>query len=295
MNVKKLIFRATRPVTVPLTRVILKRHYKADKPLSGTKGAKKILILAPHMDDETIGPGGTVRKHADEGAEVHCVFTTDGSNSVSELNKEELMKVRMEEINAVKQILGLTNVYSLNLPDGRVVSDQAAQARLKDILEEVQPDIIYSTLFVDAHPDHTATAKILSDTLRLLPSFNCTVRLYEINCAIPPEYINCVVDISDTLKYKKAAIAQFQSQAIAFDGFLTLNRIKRKLTKSRVKAVEGFLELSVQELIRYDTSLDTFSYNYPDLFKQVNRTETLVWAIYQNLKKKREIYKKSLS
>lgn len=295
MNVKKLIFRVTKPVTIPLTNVVLKRHYKADKPLSGTKGAKKIVILAPHMDDETIGPGGTIKKHANEGAEIHCIFTTDGSKSVSDLSKEELMKVRMEEINAVKQILGLTKVHSLGLPDGRVVSDQAAQARLKEMLEEIQPDIIYSTLFVDAHPDHTATAKILSDTLKQMPESDYTIRLYEINCAIPPEYINCVVDISDTLKDKEAAIDQFQSQAIAFDGFLALNRIKRKLTKNKVNAVEGFLELSVQELIRHDNGLDNFSYNYPRLFKQVNRTDTLLWAIYQNRKLKREIYQKTLS
>src|SRR5579885_3094484 len=41
-------------------------------------GPEPVLVLAPHMDDEVIGPGGTLRRHVEAGAAVTVVFLTDG-------------------------------------------------------------------------------------------------------------------------------------------------------------------------------------------------------------------------
>ncbi|MBM7571337.1 PIG-L deacetylase family protein [Aquibacillus albus] len=292
MNLKELIINLFKPINIPMTKLILNNHYKGDKALSGTNHAKRVLILAPHMDDETIGPGGTIKRHADEGAEVHCVFITDGSNSVSDLPKEELIKARQREVENVKDILGLTDIHYMGLPDGEVASDEASQQQLLAIIKKVNPDMIYSTLLVDAHPDHTATARILADTIEQIPDLDCTIRQYEINCAIPPAYINCNVDISQTFDTKKAAIDKFESQAIAFDGFLALNKIKANIVNGQVRAVEGFLELSPDELVAHAKKIPTKDFSR--MFKQINRTDTLLWAIFKNLKAKQDMYRNSL-
>ncbi|WP_047984698.1 PIG-L deacetylase family protein [Ornithinibacillus californiensis] len=294
MNVKQLLITILKPINIPLTRFILQRHYKQEKQLSTTKNAKRILVFAPHMDDETIGPGGVIRKHANEGAEVHCVFVTDGSNSVSDLSKEELTRIRMEETEKVKHILGITSIQYLGLPDGKVRSNEESQSKFKEMIDQVKPDIIYTTSFIDAHTDHTQTAKTLADVLRNSEYQDVTIRMYEINCPIPPEFINCVVDISDTIEEKKKAINVFSSQKIAFDGFVELNRLKTNLIQEEVEAVEVFVEPTIDSFIQHCDKLATESKKFPAMFKQANRTDTLLWAIYKNLDAKKQFYKQSI-
>ncbi|GAA0487044.1 hypothetical protein GCM10008986_10610 [Salinibacillus aidingensis] len=295
MSIKEFIINISKPILTPITRFVLKRHYQASRPLTEVGKARKVLVLAPHMDDETIGAGGTLHKHTQTGAEVYCVFVTDGSNSVSDLDKTELTAARKNEINQVQGIIGFKDVYYMDLPDGKVKSNNESQEKLKSIIEKIQPDLIYCTPFVDAHPDHVATGEILSDTLRQM-NYSCMVRLYEINCPIPPDEINCIIDISDTLKYKKQAIDVFSSQAIAFDGFIELNYIKTELAATAsITAVEGFLELDSSSYYRQFSRLKEEGYDYTKLFKQANRTATLLWAVYQNYKLKKQIYQKRLN
>ena len=79
-----------------LTRVLLRQFARAARPylqsygllrtskifntscLVWEPGAEKVMVLAPHMDDETIGCGGTLARHVRAGASVTVVFLTDG-------------------------------------------------------------------------------------------------------------------------------------------------------------------------------------------------------------------------
>ncbi|WP_163539682.1 PIG-L family deacetylase [Gracilibacillus sp. YIM 98692] len=294
MNSKELILNILKPVNYPITKHFLSKYYQADNASAGTRNAKKVLVLAPHMDDETIGLGGTIKKHADEGADVYVTLITDGSNSVSSLSKEALTKKRLEEMEKVKSLLGIKDILYMGIPDGNVKSIEESQQKLQNIIEQTQPDIIYSTLFVDAHTDHTETAILLTDVIKRLSEPAFVVRLYEINCAIPPKYINCVVDISDTFDVKKHAIDTFQSQAIAFDGFIALNKWKSNLVKEKVEAAEVFLECQPQELEKQRQVTEQYKNQYPKIFKQINRTDTLLWAIFQSEKKKTQLYDQSI-
>ncbi|MGA9292739.1 MAG: PIG-L family deacetylase, partial [Ignavibacteriaceae bacterium] len=65
----------------------------------------KVLVLAPHFDDEVIGCGGTLYKHLQKGAEVTVAFLTDGRNgskSTSNLPLKELKKAE-EKIVAIRK------------------------------------------------------------------------------------------------------------------------------------------------------------------------------------------------
>ncbi|HEX7065264.1 MAG TPA: PIG-L family deacetylase [Bacillales bacterium] len=289
---KKLLMDLSKPLNLPITRAILKKHYRSSKPLSELNEVRRVLVLAPHMDDETIGLGGTIKKHAKAGAEVHCVFVTDGSGSVSALDQKALSEARKQEIDRVQEILGISHVYYLDLPDGSVRSDAASQMKLLDLLESVNPEMIYCPPFVDCHPDHTATTQLLSDALKQWQAGNSLIRLYEVNCPIPPGEINCVIDISNEFPDKKKAVNVFESQTIAFDGFLELNRIKTNLTNQHhINAAEVFVELPAKDFVEQFDRLAAKQYSYGTLFKQANRTVTLLWAVFQNYARKREIYK----
>ena len=63
---------------------------------------KKILVFAPHPDDETIGCGGTLLKHKENGDEISCVLATD-LRKFKNLSKE-LVSEKEKEIEKVKNI-----------------------------------------------------------------------------------------------------------------------------------------------------------------------------------------------
>ncbi|WP_281974563.1 PIG-L deacetylase family protein [Halobacillus litoralis] len=293
MNKKELVMNIVKPVNYPVTKALLTNHYQGERTPASLENEKKVLVLAPHMDDETIGPGGTLRQHADHGAEIHCLFMTDGGSSVSDLSVEELKQQRKEEIDQVTGILGLTDVSYMNIPDGHVSSSAANIDYVKEKIETINPDVIYCTPYIDAHPDHTATAQLLADTLNEMDRKQ-VVRLYEINCAFPPDVINFVVDTSKQHDQKVEATNVFASQAIAFDGFLELNKIKGHLTSPKVDAAEVFIEWKTEGFIRHCVAHESMSRKFPKRFKQVNRTDTLLWAIFKNYGLKKDLYRQTI-
>jgi len=274
----------------PVNRILLKRHYKIDQNLSDVGNYKRVLILAPHADDETIGAGGTLRLHANQGAEVSCLVLTDGAQSVTELSKGDLVQARKDEMEEVKNILGLKEVFYLDLEDGGVSSTSQTRDLLWKVIQKLKPDLIYSPPFIDAHQDHLATTKLLAETLAE-GDYECDIRLYEVNCPIPPSSINIVTDISNTLDAKEEAIKAFESQTIAFSGFIELAKIKGSANQGQSKTpVETFLHMKSKEFIKRYKRLPIEDYDFSKIFKQVNRSETLLWAIYKNYKLKEKIY-----
>ncbi|MFC4558006.1 PIG-L deacetylase family protein [Virgibacillus kekensis] len=289
--VKSLLMNIMRPIVNPITSLVLKSYYQDNLELTDISANKRVLILAPHMDDETIGLGGTIKKHKKYGADVYCVFVTDGASSVSDIEKEELSNIRKQEMTLVKDILGINHIYYMDLPDGNVKSNKESLAYLKDIIQEVNPDIIYTPPFVDAHKDHIATNKIVADTLEKLDK-KYSIRLYEVNCPLPKEKINIVVDVTEEYSDKVEAIEVFKSQVIAFDGFLFLNEIKKHMIQNKKsQKVETFLEVSSDQYINKMNQIWPIHENFPNQFKQVNRKVTLLWAIFKNIRYKRSLYK----
>src|SRR3989338_967471 len=70
--------------------------------------AQNVLVLAPHFDDETIGCGGTIRKHILGGNRVCVVYVTDGRKGIPDLaDKEKVTEIRKGEAKKALGILGV--------------------------------------------------------------------------------------------------------------------------------------------------------------------------------------------
>lgn len=125
----------------------------------------KILVVAVHPDDETIGCGGTLLKLKNEGAEIYwliatCVREEDGYDPAFVQN-------RSKEIEMVAQKYGFAGIYRLNLPSARIetVSFGEIVRRISAVIQEVQPDTVFLPFRGDVHSDH----RIVFDA-----SFSCT-------------------------------------------------------------------------------------------------------------------------
>ncbi|MBH0230707.1 PIG-L deacetylase family protein [Halobacillus yeomjeoni] len=291
---KRKLLKAAMPVISPANQIVIRNYYKDEKMLSELH-ARKVLLLAPHVDDETIGAGGTLMKHAKEGAETHVAFLTDGSGSFTKGEKEALVSARKKEAEKVQELLGLTSIDFYDAKDGQLTSDEPTRAWVRKKIESIQPEVIYAPVFVDCHPDHITTAQLVRDVVDEIQGYSPVIRLYEINTLLPKEEINCIVDISDFVSRKKQTIDVFQSQTIDFDGFLALQHWKTHLLGDhKVEAVETFLELSHEELKNRFDRLDG-RYKYSDHFKQANKEATLLYAMFKNLKFKEKVYEESRS
>ena len=294
MSIKNPIMKLAEPIVKPITKLILLKHYDRNKKISALESSQDVVILAPHMDDETIGLGGTIYNYQKQSTKVHCIFITDGASSNGKADRDQVSVLRKKEIDQVKGLLGISEVYYVDVPDGKVTGNQQAEQVIRELIKQINPKVIYTSSNVDAHPDHVGTAQLLASVLAKDESLAPLIRQYEINCPMPPDEINYVVDITEAFPIKKKATSVFKSQVIAFDGFLLLSEVKSNLVNNRsIKHVEGFIELPRKEFIARTSRLKEKNHPYPQLFKQANRSVTLLWAIFKNYKMKKRIYRES--
>jgi LmbE family N-acetylglucosaminyl deacetylase len=129
-------------------------------------GGLRVLVVAPHPDDEVAGCGGTILLHRARGDAVVVVHVTDGRASRAlGLGPDEMARRRRAEAVRAAEILDVRAVW-LGLPEGAWSTDELAE-RLGALLAELDPDVIYAPSCVDFHPEHRGVAAALARALRV--------------------------------------------------------------------------------------------------------------------------------
>lgn len=135
----------------------------------------KIVVFAPHPDDELAGAGGSMLKWMDDGHDVHVIIATDGraaytyerklgrliESDVTQISEEELVEIRMKEIDVVVEFMGLSskNIHKFKLPDQDLNSYvKEGIERSKDIIKDADRIVLPSNN--NSHVDHQATYDI---------------------------------------------------------------------------------------------------------------------------------------
>ncbi|MFA6422860.1 MAG: PIG-L family deacetylase [Patescibacteria group bacterium] len=182
-----------------------------DTPPSG-----RVLVLAPHPDDDVIGCGGTIKKHIDNGDSVKVVFLTDGSGGVAKKRhittvkeRKDLTGERESEAKTAALILGVTETAFWRYHDGSLLLNNTSMKLLDTLFSDFKPNIIYAPSFLDPHPDHFETAKILAAFLEKKNNFTGTIFSYEV---WSPIYANRLVRLDDVAEFKKQALLAHKSQ-----------------------------------------------------------------------------------
>ncbi len=122
----------------------------------------RLVVVAPHPDDEILACGGLLAWQARRGGDCLVLAVTDGEASHGDLDREaaaSLAAARRAESAAGLSHLGLRHdcVERLALPDGKVsLQVEALAARLRQLLRP--EDRVISAWREDGHPDHEATA-----------------------------------------------------------------------------------------------------------------------------------------
>ncbi|MDP7621511.1 MAG: PIG-L family deacetylase [SAR324 cluster bacterium] len=126
----------------------------------------KVLVIAPHPDDETLGCGGTLSRHKQGGDELYWVIVTCISEDMGW--PEAAVKKRDAEIDGVAKKYGFSDVFNFRLPTTKLDTLPIFNLieKITDVYKKVEPEIIYMPYAYDVHTDHQIIAKVLQSTFK---------------------------------------------------------------------------------------------------------------------------------
>ena len=208
--------------------------------LEGAK-AERILVIAPHPDDEMLGPGGTLIKAISKGIKVRTLYLTKGKPNQSDLLVSETEKIAKKVGYETRYF----DYHSRQLPiDNKILDD------VKNEIEEFKPQIIMLPFFCDDHDDHRRASHILWSVKQVSKIFeNIEIWAYQVYTALIP---NVVVDITEIADKKSTAIKGWSSQAGSRDWShfaLGLNAFNSRFLQESTKPsyVEAFFVLPAND------------------------------------------------
>lgn len=219
----------------------------------------RILFVAPHPDDEILGCGGTIWKHARSGDQVHVLIATRGDKKI--YSDERVKNVRQEALKA-HQLLGVAETRFLDFPAPNLDTVSLAElaSAIKGVITELKIDTIYLPHHGDIHHDHTAVFN--AGLVASRPANGVSVHaiyayetLSETEWAIPNGSEAFIptrfVNIGDALEHKLDAMKCFKSQLREFPNPRSLETIE-SLAKYRGSTMgfhmaEAFMVIRILE------------------------------------------------
>jgi LmbE family N-acetylglucosaminyl deacetylase len=133
-------------------------------PALDLSACRRLIVVAPHPDDETLGFGGTTALLAAAGVDVQVVSVSDGGAAfpdISFFDQTELERTRRREVLKAASLLGVPPPIPLGLPDGAVADheDLLVEKLVEIIGDDVEGTWCAATWRGDGHPDHEAVGR----------------------------------------------------------------------------------------------------------------------------------------
>jgi N-acetylglucosamine malate deacetylase 1 len=114
---------------------------------------KKVLVISPHPDDETLGVGGTLIYHKNRGDLIFWINITLPQNA----GRKEIRLIQKQKIS---EFIQFDKVYQMNFESTKLegTTDEMI-AKLTNLFQEIMPNIVYLPNRSDVHSDHRLTFK----------------------------------------------------------------------------------------------------------------------------------------
>jgi len=216
----------------------------------------RILTIAPHPDDESLGCGGTLLRRKAEGAELGWLIVTGISEQAGW--SSERVQQRDAEIAKVTELIGFDRVYNLGLPTTQL--DKLPMSDLVDqfgsVFRAFQPEEVLVPHRADVHTDHRLVFDAVAacskwfryPSVRRILAYETVSETefgLDANCAFYPNYY---VDISNFLERKLKVVSVYESELGIFPFPRSVETI-RALAALR-GASSGFVAAEAFQLLR---------------------------------------------
>ena len=195
---------------------------------------KKILIVAPHPDDEAIAAGGTIAKLSSLGHEIH-VLTVSGH--LPPLYSREDYEKTITESQKAFDILGITSSEFLEIPSTMIAERPVHElnSKILNTVRSLKPQMVFCP-YPDRHIDHrivfdsvmVATRPVgVGRDIEILAAYETLSETHWNAPHIEPNFTpNWVIDISDHIQTKLKALKCYESQISDFPGPRSIEAIE---------------------------------------------------------------------
>ncbi len=174
--------------------------------------AGKVLVFAPHADDDVIGVGGTLALHRGQGDPVRVVVMTAGTGGDPDgVFGGDLAAIRRREALDGGAVLGVSDYAFWDYPDGFELSEEDVRTVASRTAEEIRafgPDLVYAPWKRELHLDHHNAWRVVARALREA-DFGGRCLAYEVWTPCIPEI---VVDVTPVWSRKVEALRKHASQ-----------------------------------------------------------------------------------
>jgi bacillithiol biosynthesis deacetylase BshB2 len=184
---------------------------------------RQVLVVFPHPDDEAFGVSGTIATHVQNGTPVTYACLTLGEmgrnmGNPPFTNRENLPKIRKEELKEAARVLGIQDLRMLGFRDKTIEfeDEEKLANQMLALIEDVNPSLII-TFYpgYSVHPDHDATGAAVVRAVEQMnpaarPTLHCVA--FSKNCVDElgePDILNNISPVAET---KLAAIQAHRSQ-----------------------------------------------------------------------------------
>lgn len=136
---------------------------------------RQVLVVAAHPDDEVLGCGAAMARHAAAGDRVHVLILADGVGARMPSHAAGVADARARAAQVAARILGAEPPRLLDLPDNRLDAMPLLDIvrRVESVIAEVRPGIVYTHHAGDLNVDHRITHQAVMTACRPVPGGSC--------------------------------------------------------------------------------------------------------------------------
>ncbi len=211
-----------------------------------------ILVIAPHPDDEILGCGGTIIKYAKQGHDISLCIMTKGEESYY---GKEMLAEKKQEVLTVAEFLKIKKVFFCDFTAAKLDTypQNTINQRLREIIQEVQPEIIFLPHQGYLHRDHqitfqcalVASKPIINSYIKNIISYEAVSETEQSSPYQHQFYPNLYIDISEELEQKKQALSLYKSELRPYPHPRSLKAVEIKAQARGLEigktAVEAFM------------------------------------------------------
>jgi len=193
-----------------------------------------VLVVTAHPDDEAFGTSGTLARYAAEGIRTALICVTRGeAGQTAGLadSPADLAELRSDELRCSAQLIGLSDLYVLDYPDGGASGWDlpALTAQLGGLIDALRPEVVvtFDQYGVTYHPDHIAVHRAVVESVEAAPDHLGVQRLFYqvVTCqelanpegarfaCVSPDAVEVTVDIRSFEPVKRVALECHRTQS----------------------------------------------------------------------------------
>lgn len=209
----------------------------------GSLPARRLLVLAPHPDDEVLGCGGAIAAALHAGAQVEVVVLSDGGLGGDPVQREAESRAAAQVLSAGAG--GSLALHFWRLPDRSLATDLTLAARLAAHIGAGAAELLLLPSPHEIHPDHRGLCLAALRAVQAI-AWSGELMCYEIG---QPLQADCLLDLTPWLARKQQALRCFASQLAqqAYDEqLLGLNRYRAYTLGPQVTHAEAFQRIERQ-------------------------------------------------